>query len=567
MSVNNIQKNFEDNSQVFAGGSKFFDERTGTYKGGDSDVSYFDEPDTESFIRNKMSTIIPSKADYALLEEYSVPLDNIREQIEFSISAYDSLISNIDSIMEKINVDHTKDPNLEEAHKMLWREVVKFNDITTEYLSSIDKKSDEVYSGGSKYFDERLGKYKDIYTLYPDYISFHEYLYAKRSSSIASRRLVTEYDRLSSHSVFSYLIDLRNLCDYILYEVFSIRDILTSSFGEDYEDDSQKQVGVQLDSWAKMAIHYAQRINNAIIAPAGGIPDAEVDKITEKQAIEFQAFFAIRLDAVDDEIDSILQNIKRDLVDNSEIFYSRYLEQAINFKNNIVNSMELDFHTTSFSSSAPFLTEELVIATNVMNGNFGMILTDMNQRYTLINSKIDDLMRTISDKRKYSNYIFQLSYKGKSKKQIVKTVLYDPYKIIFKSSVNNLNFESDLISNHASLDNLLENHHPQYLLKDGGTITGDIFVENLAKIDGVHLSTHVHDGLDGSQKIKSTDIDYDTVRLSTETFVPKPLSISIDSFVNDIIDGGIPVMDVILLIESFDSSDSIEYEIIIAEVD
>ena len=117
--------------------------------------------------------------------------------------------------------------------------------------------------------------------------------------------------------------------------MFSIRDILTSSFGEDYEDDSQKQVGVQLDSWAKMAIHYAQRINNAIIAPAGGIPDAEVDKITEKQAIEFQAFFAIRLDAVDDEIDSILQNIKRDLVDNSEIFYSRYLEQAINFKNNI----------------------------------------------------------------------------------------------------------------------------------------------------------------------------------------------------------------------------------------
>lgn len=567
MSVNNIEKNFEDNSQVFAGGSKFFDERTGTYKGGDSDVSYYEELDTKSLIRDKMSTIIPSKSDYALLEEYAVPLDNIKEQVEYSISAMDTLIFNIDSIMEKINVDHTKDPNLEEAHKMLWKEVVKFNDVTTEYLSSVDKNSGEAFIGGSKYFDETLGKYKEINNLYPDFISLHEYLYAKRSNSLASRRLITEYNRLTSHSVFSYLIDLRNLCDYILYEVFAMRDILTNLFGEDYEDDSQKQVGVQLDSWAKMAIHYAQRINDAIIASPGAIPDAEVDKISEKQAVEFQAFFAIRLDAVNDEIDSILQNIKRDLIDNSEIFYSRYLEQAINFKNTIVNSMELDFHTTNFSAAAPFLTEELIVATNVMNGNFGMVLTDMNQRQTLINSKIDDLLRNISDKRKYSNYIFQLSNKGRPKKQILKPVLYDPYKVIFKSSINNLNIESDLVSNHGSLDDLLENHHPQYLLKDGGTITGDIFVENSAKIDGIHLSSHVHDGSDGSQRIKSTDIDYDTIRLSGQTVVEKPLSISIDSFVSDIIDGGIPVVDVVLSIETTDISESIEYEIIVAEVE
>jgi len=316
-----------------------------------------------------------------------------------------------------------------------------------------------------------------------------------------------------------------------------------------------------------MSIHYAQRIADTIVSAPKGIPTSEVDKISEKQAVEFQAFFAIRLDAINDEIDSIIQSIKRDLVDNSEIFYSRYLEQSIRFKNKIVNSMEMDYHTTSFSSAAPHLTEELLIATNVMNANFGMILTDMMQRHSMINSKIDELLSVIHEKRKYSNYIFQLSIKGNPKKQIIKQVSNDTYGILFKSATNTLNIESDLISNHASLDNLTEDHHPQYLLRDGGSIIGDISVENSAKIDGVHLSTHAHNGSDGSQRIRSTDIDYESARLSSVNIVPAPLSISIDSLINDIIDGGIPVVDVVVSINTNDDSLLLDYEIIVAEVE
>lgn len=553
MSINNIEQNFGDNSTMFAGGSKFFDEKTGTYKGGDSDVSFFEDPDknVQATIKEKFSGLIPSKADYALREEYSVPLNHIKQQVEESIFIYGKLLENIDSIMNKINIDYSKDANLEESHKMLWREVVKFNDITTEYINQISKTNST----------------KDVNSLYPNYISFEEYLYAIRSKSISSQRLVKEYKRLSSHSVFSYLLDLRELVNYILNEIYFIRQTLIDSFGEEYEDDSQKQIGVQLDSWAKMSLHYAQRITDTIVSVPKGIPIAEVDKITEKQAVEFQAFFAIRLDAVNDEIDSILQSIKRDLVDNSEIFYSRYLEQALTFRNKIVNSMELDYHTTSFTSVAPFLTEELLIATNVMNSNFGMILTDMVQRHSMITAKVDEVISTISDKRKYSNYIFQLSTKGNPKKIITKTVTNDIYSIIFKSSINYINIESDLLSNHASLDNLTENHHPQYLLRNGGSITGDITVENSATVDGVHLSTHAHNGLDGSAKIKSTDIDYESARLTLTGVVPSPLSISIDSLINDIIDGGVPVVDVVVAINTGDDSLLLDYEIIVAEVD
>jgi hypothetical protein len=105
------------------------------------------------------------------------------------------------------------------------------------------------------------------------------------------------------------------------------------------------------------------------------------------------------------------------------------------------------------------------------------------------------------------------------------------------------------------------------LLRDGGSITGNISVENSSTIDGVHLSTHAHNGLDGSQKIKSTDIDYDSARLAVTSIVPAPLSISIDSLINDIIDGGIPVVDVVVAINTGDDSLLLDYEIIVAEVD
>ena len=55
---------------------------------------------------------------------------------------------------------------------------------------------------------------------------------------------------------------------------------------------------------------------------------------------------------------------------------------------------------------------------------------------------------------------------------------------------------------------------------------------------------------------------------STVTII-KPYSVAVESFISDIIDGGVPVVDVILSIETGLSSnpDNIEYEISIAEVD
>jgi hypothetical protein len=229
--------------------------------------------------------------------------------------------------------------------------------------------------------------------------------------------------------------------------------------------------------------------------------------------------------------------------------------------------MEVDFYTTSLPRELPFLTDELLIATNVINANFGMVLSDLVQRNEIIDSNADRLFKLVQVKRKYSNYIFQLSFKGQVKPIIIKSVNEDKYSSIFDSAIYTYRDESDLISNHASLDNLLEDHHPQYLLKNGGIITGDIFVDSNAKIDGVQIATHSHSGFDGSEKIKASDIDYSSSKSDSSVKPNKPSSLSVLQYVTDIVDGGVPVIDAIIDIEVEDSLIDQSHEIIIQVIE
>lgn len=566
MTINNLDKNMPGSDKsIFAGGSKYFNEATGIYEESLSDTSFYGEPKLSKLVEDKYSSILPNAYDLSYKEEYYIPLNVVKNDINSVHESIKQLTEKIDILLNSINVNYLASPSLEEAHKALWREVIKHNDISTEDVW----RQDELVYVENPYINKETNKFYSPEEIYPEHISFEQYLYAMRSGSTVAKRFIREYDKVCSHSVFSYLIELRNFLEYMLNESYNIKKILTTIFGEDYEDDAQKQIGVQFDAWSKVAIHYTQRVEQSINSRPGEIPSTEMDKISERQAVEFQAFFSIRLDAINEEIINVLDNIKNDFLDNSDIFYERYLYQSLKFKREIVSSMELDFYTTSMSRDLPILAGELVIATNVINANFGMILTDLIQRNTLINKKTDNFFNLINEKRKYCNYIFQLTFKGTSKKQIVTTVKSDPYSIIFKNSDNKLKYESDLLSNHGSLSNLSEDHHPQYLLKDGGVITGDIFIENNAKIDGVQIGSHAHTGTDGSQKIKSTDIDYSSPRTEPDITVEKPYSVTIDSYISDIIDGGIPVMDVVLSIESgsLSNPNNIEYEISIVEVE
>jgi hypothetical protein len=404
----------------------------------------------------------------------------------------------------------------------------------------------------------------------PRYICFDEYLFAERHASTAGRRLVNEYDQAVGQATFSYFYQLRKLLNLFLNEISYIKNSLLLDFGDDYENPTQQQIALQYDTWGKIAVHYSQRIAKTIVSKPGEIPNAELDKISKKQAAQFQAFFAIRLNAVDAEINDQIASLKRDLIDNCEIFYNRFISPSLRISKDISNPLEFDFLTTRFSKDNPVLSGELVVATNLIKGNFASIHADCMQRFEMMSARVDSMMSLIHEKRKYANYISQLGNKSVQKRQVLQTVENDLYSSLFRNIYSNTNRNNTFLSSHSKLDGLLDDDHPQYLLKDKGNITGDISVEKGITIDGVDLSEHAHTGSDGSHRIKSTDIDYENIRALNATqnsYAVKPLSVTVDGFISDIIPGGVPVFDTVISIEVDDATlNTHEYEILYTEV-
>lgn len=464
------------------------------------------------------------------------------------------------------------DSDIEECHIEMWKEL---NKNYPELLSTIESSEDTSISVGSdKYFDEKTGKYN--YTDFkeveaPPFISYKQYLHAEQHGCRTCRKFVKEYDKLISHSVFVHLFDFRYYLKLLLNELNCIRDSLLYDFGVEYEDESQEQTATLYYSWAKMAENHTRIIAEELSKQADELPASEVDQISEKQAAQFQAFFSIRVSAYTETIDNLLFSLKRHLEDTCEIFYKKHVSPSIKFRSKVASPLELDLSTSSMTRNLPKLSQEVVTAVNAFKGNFGAILTDMVQRRNSIESKFDKLLSLNIQRRKYINYIDQLSNKSSSRPKVHLEVKEDKYTKIFDTIIINPNDRESLSSTHSNLDDLQENSHPQYLLRSGGTIFGDLLFENGATVDGVDISEHRHSGSDGSQKIRSTDIDYESgkneISLLSDSDGNFLMDVSIESFSSDIRIGGVPVIDAVLAISVPDEyADKYEYEIMYTEI-
>lgn len=512
--------------------------------------SMFNNPVQNQYIQDTFGRFSNVQQTLSFASQYLIPLKSVRGQV---IGAEDVIrrtrIGIEDYFLRKLFINSYVDPDLNEAHLRVWKEASYYMDIPSV-------KTDD---------------YSDITAEdNPNYICFDEYSYAEKSNTTASRRLISEFEEAISQSTFSYFFQLRKLLLYLESEIQYIKSSLLFNFGEEYESESQQQVALRFDTWAKMALHYTRRISSTILSKPGALPNAEVDQIPKKQAAQFQAFFAIRLNAVDEEINDLLSALKRDLVDNSEVFYFRFINNSIRMTKDIAEPLDLEYNTTSFRRDYPTLAGELVVATNVFQGNFASIHADLVERYEMMISRVDAIMMLIHEKRKYANYISQLADRSVQKKKILQTVVEDKYGSLFRTVPVGIKRNQNYKSSHLNLDDLDLDSHPQYLLKDGGTITGDIYIDSGVKIGGVSLSEHSHTGRDGSSKISILDIDFESGRNSPDIgeLVSSPINVTVDGFVSDIIDGGIPVFDAIISIEIDETTiNSHEYEIIYTEIE
>ena len=503
---------------------------------------------------------------YSWSKPYKIPLKVVRSKVKRVHSDMEALLDGLESLLEKVYLNPHLDNDIEECHYHLWEELKKNN----KDLFNQENQEDMVFIGGSQFFDESTGQYiggKNFED--PTYISFKQYLYAEEHGCRGCRKFVKEYDRLISHSVFVHLFDFRYYVKLLLHESSCIKESLLYDFGEDYEDESQQQAAAFYFSWAKMAENHSRLIAESIGKQADSIPTSEVDNISKKQAAQFQAFFSIRVASYTEAVDNLLFSLKKDLEDTCEIFYKRFVAPALRFKTKVAAPLELDLLTTSLGTSAPILSEEVITAVNAFKGNFGSILTDMVQRRNNIQSKFDKLLSLNLQRKKYISYIDSLATKASSRPKIILIKVEDKTSELINNVFIDKSKRNSLKSSHENLDDLNSNSHPQYLLRGGGDIFGDIKVAEGVTIDGVDLDQHAHTGSDGTVKIKSTDIDYDSVREETvllQTEEGNSLEVSVDSFINTIKQGGVPGVDAVIVMTIPDEfKDKYEFEIMYVE--
>jgi hypothetical protein len=532
-----------------------YPESEGTYGFAAPTDTFFKDP-TNKDVRRSMGIEDSYSLSFSgFRSTYTIPYDQVFKEVVNAENTLYLIMSRIeDNLLRKIFIEPYIDLELERSHYRVWEEASKKMDIPD---SSDTVKLPE---------DNNVILAKDNP---PDYICFDEYLYAEKSQTTACRRFINEYTDAISHSTFSYLFQLRKIVKYMFNEILCIKNSLLSDIGGVYDNESQQKIAVHYEGWAKKAIHYSNRISKTTGTKAEEIPQSELDTISKKQAAKLQAFFAIRLNAVDSEIEDIISSMKRDLVDNCDIFYQRFLSPAIRITKDISSPLLLDFQTTDLRQKSPTIAGEIAFASNVVQGNFVSVEADYVERHSALTSKMEALFNLIIDKKKYAAYITQLASMASSKRKVLKEVDKDVYSSLFKGVFVDSNPVVDFSSSHSILDGLENDDHPQYLLKAGGNVTGNITFNEGVTVDGVDVDLHAHTGADGSQRIKSFDIDYDTARvIYPEEYTKDPVSLTIERFIETIEDGGVPRFDAVVLIEVLDETlSNHQYELLYSEIE
>jgi len=226
------------------------------------------------------------------------------------------------------------------------------------------------------------------------------------------------------------------------------------------------------------------------------------------------------------------------------MYYKNFLGPAVKSRSLMAYPLELSLLSTAMKKKSPILAGEVVSASSAINGNLASLLADFKQRKINTEKRLMGLLGTIRDKRKYVSYTLQMEQKcGYQNKHVFVDVTDSSSDGVFSSSMIDTEKRNSLSSSHGYFADLQEDHHPQYLLKSGGEIIGDLTMAPDTTIAGVNIPTHSHDGLDGSVKIKASSIDYSDDRRAVTEIDPEKILIDVDSFSQKITLAGDPLID------------------------
>jgi len=354
-------------------------------------------------------------------------------------------------------------------------------------------------------------------------VSFKQLKEIEDRSDRSSRFIISEYKKDLRKPNGSSAIEIRELANIILFEIEKMSQIVNTKVLEQNSSANNRFIEVFLD-WTYKTEKHLDRLNSFFEIPRKQrnkiIPQTELDSISENDAIKYQTLFTVNINALNQEIDDKLNEIKRNFLNYSDIFYQKVVYPLLNLDANIPEGLELVMNKTEL---AAFTGD----TKNAVDRNIIVSLYDAADRNDKFNNSLVYIEERISARENYLSYIRQLEQKGRRAK----------IGLIEKAQESDLVLrefnETSLVNDHSGLtDRYADDAHSQYLLKSGGLLSGDIFSDNDFLVDGIRPSKHSHTGVDGSRKISAKSILNKTLKSSKvlDQYSDKPSELQVVSF-------------------------------------
>ena len=369
----------------------------------------------------------------------------------------------------------------------------------------------------------------------PDSVSFKEYIYNFGTSSSTSSSYVNRYYENKVRGIYgTNALDIAHVAKVTSLEIERIKKFLDDYTGE-IDDPSEFKTIDSFESWAEDSKKLLQAYRATFQAKGlAGIPADELDEIDETKAREFQGLFQSKLNIINSAIHDQISQLYKDWNNPSTFFYDKVLGPSLKF------SLKVGKNITSGldPSKAPLLHKEADMTKLGMTAQFQSALSDQKKRNQLYYQHLERLIQNILQRDTYIRYMDQLSSKGAILPNPFMTQ-YSDEPIAFEeashllSEIRHKNFDENASSGHDFLTGREDPEaHPQYVLKTGDLIHGDLEVYGDFKLNGQNLSSLFDVDSDGNVVVKTDAIDWsnvDSSQLYGAGDASRPKNISINN--------------------------------------
>lgn len=382
-----------------------------------------------------------------------------------------------------------------------------------------------------------VAAHKQAYPGYdiPEYITFDEYkFYINNTASNATLFVIDEYEKSLRNVSGTNALDLSRLALFINNESKRIKEFIDGYVGE-VDDTAEFRIIENFQDWTEDTKALVKQLRQALegkLSPPA--PRSELDQVPQEKAVELQAFFQVKLNVNIKNIKDLFSQLVKNWESVSTDFYKKHLGPSLQFQLKVSRNLVDAFPVGIY----PTLSQEM-LGVSAIESNFSVILADQIKRNQIFYKHCQDIFLNLSQKDYYIQVINILAAKGKYPKQLfTHKSLADQADTIINSTdpldkyTTIDNPVDNLVPTHSDLaDSDADDAHPQYMLKSGGTFTGDVLFEGDVTIDGMILREHRHTGEDGSLKIRGSDIDYNSItelnidNTNASTSVPENVSI------------------------------------------